>query len=222
MSNYSVLHYRLDESFSKENPLENKNTDIGYSQDEIIATSTEELLVLRKAIYSYLKCPNLKKRNPNYLKVFKRINEDLRKRKAINPQKDLKAKANKTYMFQSTKSEKDLKKQLGSFNVISDKNNKNFLVDSFDEEVKNCRKFSTINTEFIKRKRAFTTNNAVFSSNNSDGLNFPSFLQDKSTIKDDENKSLVKNYENYNNEFDFGVCSDGIDFSKYLVLFLIL
>jgi hypothetical protein len=221
MSNYSVLHYRLDESFTKENPLENKDTDIGYSQDEIIATSTEDLLVLRKAIYSYLKCPNLKKRNPNYLKVFKRINEELRKRKAINPQKDFKAKA-KTSMFQSTKSEKDLKKQFGSFVVISEKNNKNFVGDSFVEEVKNCRKFSTINTEFIKRKRAFTTNNAVFSSNYSDGLNFPSFLQDKSTIKDDENKSLIKNYENYNNEIDFGVCSDGIDFSKYLVLFLIL
>ncbi len=68
------------------------NTDIGYNDEELKASTTEDLIVLRKAIFSYLKSPNLKKRNPNYLKLFKRINEELKIRNLIE---DNKSKSNK-------------------------------------------------------------------------------------------------------------------------------
>ena len=63
------------------------NTDIGYNQEELDSTSSEDLFILRKAIYSYLKSPNLKKRNPNYLRLFKKINQELRIRKLIEDEK---------------------------------------------------------------------------------------------------------------------------------------
>jgi hypothetical protein len=63
------------------------NTDIGYDQKELNSTSSEDLFILRKAIYSYLKSPNLKKRNPNYLKLFKRINDELKIRKLLEDER---------------------------------------------------------------------------------------------------------------------------------------
>lgn len=69
-----------DENQISENTIEIINTDIGYNNEELKATSTDDLIVLRRAIYSYLKSPNLKKRNPNYLKLFRRLNEELKNR----------------------------------------------------------------------------------------------------------------------------------------------
>merc|ERR1712151_408433 len=63
------------------------NTDIGYDKEELNNTTTEDLLILKRAIYSYLKSPNLKKRNPNYMKLFKRINEELKRRKGTQEEK---------------------------------------------------------------------------------------------------------------------------------------
>ena len=63
------------------------NTNIGYEKEELKKTSTDDLLILRKAIYSYLKSPNLKKRNPNYLKLFKRLEEEIKTRNISFAQK---------------------------------------------------------------------------------------------------------------------------------------
>jgi hypothetical protein len=76
-----------DDTFISESSTEIKNTDIGYNHEELAATSTEDLIVLRKAIYSYLKSPTLKKRNPNYLKLFQRLNEELKTRKLTDKDK---------------------------------------------------------------------------------------------------------------------------------------
>ena len=57
-----------------------RNTFIGFDQTEINKTSTEDLLSLRKAVYGYLKSTKLKKRNGNFMEVFYRINNELKKR----------------------------------------------------------------------------------------------------------------------------------------------
>ena len=57
------------------------NTFIGFDQHEIEKTSDEDLISIRKDIYSYLTNPKLKKRNSNFKTVFYRINKELRKRK---------------------------------------------------------------------------------------------------------------------------------------------
>ena len=74
---------QTDESLISESCSEIINTDIGYNQKELDATSTDDLVILRRAIYSYLKSPTLKKRNPNYLKLFKRIKDELKTRKSL-------------------------------------------------------------------------------------------------------------------------------------------
>jgi hypothetical protein len=57
------------------------NTFIGFDQNEIEKTSDEDLILIRKDIYSYLTNPKLKKRNSNFKTVFYRINKELSKRK---------------------------------------------------------------------------------------------------------------------------------------------
>lgn len=54
-----------------------RGTDIGFHMDEIKQNSTEDLLVLRSSIYSYLKTKKLKKRNSKYMDVYIRINKEL-------------------------------------------------------------------------------------------------------------------------------------------------
>lgn len=227
MSNYSVLTFQSEETFSSESNLETENTDIGYSKDEIKATSTEDLLTLRGAILSYLKSATLKRRNPNYLKVFKRINKELLKRKAFNTEKP--NKNNKESSFKIYKNNKEVKKQ---FFVISENHNKNksnenkgfFGVEtSYDDSAKNCRKFNRrSSTEFIKRKRANTAQDA-YSVVNNNSLNFPSFLQDKSKSKEEENKEFSylknlksKNQKNFPNEYEFGGFHEGANLSKFV------
>mgnify|MGYP000878440859 CR=1 FL=1 len=76
----SIIFNKNDDTLFSEITPEIINTDIGYNHEELKATSTEDLIVLRRAIFSYLKSPNLKKRNPNYLKLFRRLNEELKNR----------------------------------------------------------------------------------------------------------------------------------------------
>merc|ERR1712032_102915 len=76
----SILISQNDDTLISENMPEIINTDIGYNHEELQATPSDDLLVLRRAIYAYLKSPNLKKRNPNYLKLFRRLNEELKNR----------------------------------------------------------------------------------------------------------------------------------------------
>jgi hypothetical protein len=59
-------------------------TDIGFDMAEIKQNSTEDLLMLRRSIYDYLNAKNLKKRNPKYMDVYKRINKELSLRNAEN------------------------------------------------------------------------------------------------------------------------------------------
>jgi len=70
----------LDKTFKQEFE---KGTDIGFQMDEIKKTSTEDLMILRSSIVSYLKSKKLKKRNSNYMGVFLRINQELSLRKRI-------------------------------------------------------------------------------------------------------------------------------------------
>lgn len=58
-------------------------TDIGYDKNEIKSTSSGDLVNLRNSIVGYLKSKKLKKRNANFMQVFSRINEELKKRKTI-------------------------------------------------------------------------------------------------------------------------------------------
>lgn len=73
------------EKISKEISMGSKfeeGTDVGFHLDEIKQNSTEDLLILRNSIYSYLKIKKLKKRNSKYMDVFIRINKELSFRKA--------------------------------------------------------------------------------------------------------------------------------------------
>merc|ERR1711957_494794 len=87
MRDFFFTNQQTDDSFISDSITEIVNTDIGYNQEELDATTTDDLLVLRRAIYSYMKSPTLKKRNPNYLKLFKRINEELKERKVLEEEK---------------------------------------------------------------------------------------------------------------------------------------
>lgn len=160
----SIFNFRMDEnSYAYDsNTGERKNTDIGYNQDEIKATTTEDLIMLRKAIFSYLKSPILKKRNPNYLKLFKRINEELQKRKLTQEEKQ----SLKSESFSHPKENNEVEKKLGK--AFNNKYKKLFATNNECKESRNA----SINPEFIKRKRAFTAEAPS-------SLSFPSFLQDK-------------------------------------------
>jgi hypothetical protein len=57
-----------------------RNSFIGFEQEEIDQTETEDLLTIRRAVYGYLKSKKLKKRNANFMEVFCRINRELKKR----------------------------------------------------------------------------------------------------------------------------------------------
>ena len=65
-----------------------RGTDIGFHMDEIKQNTTEDLLVLRSSIYSYLKTKKLKKRNSKYMDVYIRINKELSLRNAENKSKE--------------------------------------------------------------------------------------------------------------------------------------
>merc|ERR1712032_444276 len=87
----SILISQNDDTLISENMPEIINTDIGYNHEELQATPSDDLLALRRAIYSYLKSPNLKKRNPNYLKLFRRLNEELKIRNLTDKDKTKKS-----------------------------------------------------------------------------------------------------------------------------------
>jgi len=199
---YSNINSKYEENSIIEYSSEPINTDIGYSQDEIIATSTEDLIMLRKAIYSYLKSPNLKKRNPNYLKVFKRINEELKKRK-LKPEDKNHSKNTKAL------NEIELKK---TGNIQLENKNKEILLNNSYEGEK--RKNFITNNELLKRKRV--------NSESEINLDIPSFLQDKKSTKerdfvndDDFIFNLKsKNCKSFGNSFEFGNEKEFINTSK--------
>lgn len=87
----SIIVFKNEETLLNENAIELIKTDIGYNNEELKATSLDDLLILKRAIYYYLKSPNLKKRNPNYLKLYKRIIEELRERNPLGQKQNSKS-----------------------------------------------------------------------------------------------------------------------------------
>lgn len=58
-----------------------RNTFIGFDQEEINNLSTQELLVLRSVMQDYLNSTKLKKRNANFKEAYVRITVELKRRK---------------------------------------------------------------------------------------------------------------------------------------------
>ena len=68
------------------------STFIGFDQDEIGQSSYDDLLYIRRVIYSYLTNPKLKKRNVDFKKACVRINKELKQRKKSKPESKRKMK----------------------------------------------------------------------------------------------------------------------------------
>ena len=133
----STLPYESEDNLSFQSKIESNNTYIGYDKNEIAATPTEELIILKRAIYSYLKSPTLKNKNPNYLKVFKRMNEELKTRK----DKD-------NYNNKEPKIE---------INLMSQKKNLIF----FTENINDIAEKKLIKKDYIAKKRCNTINTEI-------------------------------------------------------------
>jgi len=184
MRYFFFTNQQTDDSYISENITEIVNTDIGYNQEELDAQTTDDLLVLRRAIFAYLKSPTLKKRNPNYLKLFKRINVEIKKRKILEDEKlDKKSEIGNKFLF-------------GSFDSDTSDRLK-FLQKNFNKEKEN-----KIDLLKLKRKNDLQNINLQKKQNN---LSIPDFLQDKnkrkgaidlSNILDDKIEALKSfNYE---------------------------
>ncbi len=162
----TIFDKNLEESFSYNFGSDKEYTDIGYSQDEIAKSTNEELIIISRAIHSYFHSRNLKKRNPNYMKAFKRINEELKKRKLNNQEKIF---LNNSTLNLNNKSQKN-KTNIENKLCYCDNNSKFFKF----EKTKLKQKINTGNTksDFIKRKRANIDQTTM-------KFDIPSFLQDK-------------------------------------------
>ena len=65
-----------------------KGSEVGFNKEEIIKTSTEDLLALRKSVLLYIKSKKLKKRNANFKDVYQRINQELNERKHLTKKEE--------------------------------------------------------------------------------------------------------------------------------------
>ena len=59
------------------------NNTIGFDSKELMEMCSEELLNLRVSVINYLNCRKLKHRNAEFMKLFHRINHELRLRKIM-------------------------------------------------------------------------------------------------------------------------------------------
>lgn len=66
-----------------------RNTFIGFDNEEITRTSSEDLVRIRKSVYAYITSPNLKKRNADFIDCFKRISRELKARGVVSKTKVL-------------------------------------------------------------------------------------------------------------------------------------
>lgn len=57
-----------------------RNSYIGFDKEEIRMTPTADLITIRKAVLGYIRSTKLKKRNVNFLEVYKRINSEIKER----------------------------------------------------------------------------------------------------------------------------------------------
>jgi hypothetical protein len=127
-----------------------RGTDIGFHMDEIKQNTTEDLLVLRSSIYSYLKTKKLKKRNSKYMDVYIRINKELSLRNAENKNKEDSKKeeepieeiktnsfsAQKLFEFFETQKVKDEENLLNKKKKSAGFDIPNFLNDKTNEQIK--------------------------------------------------------------------------------------
>ena len=77
------------------NPELIQGTNVGYSEEELKGTSTEELRTMFKSIYLYFKIHTRQKtRNAQFKKLFFRIKAELNRRKKFKPTSFLNKKRN--------------------------------------------------------------------------------------------------------------------------------
>lgn len=148
------------EKFAKEFGMSfERGTDIGFHMDEIKQNSTEDLLVLKSSIYTYLKLKKLKKRNSKYMDVYIRINKELSLRESQTKTKENLEKqyktneeiskeknsfsAQKLFEFFETQKNKEKEDELLSKKIKSSSkvDIPNFLNDKNNEQIKNKKEF---------------------------------------------------------------------------------
>jgi hypothetical protein len=80
-----ILGYRPKTNLSEFIKIFNNEFDI----DEVKYTSTEDLLMVRKSIYLYLKTTRQKNGNAKYKNIFLRVNQELKERKYLPKKKEI-------------------------------------------------------------------------------------------------------------------------------------
>ena len=143
-----------------------RGTDIGFQMDEIKQNTTEDLLILRSSIYSYLKLKKLKKRNSKYMDLYIRINKELSLRNSANTNNEnsTNKKEEQSNDAKSTKT--------NSFSAKS--------IFEFFETQKNKEKKDDLLCKKLK---------------NSSQIDIPNFLNDKTNEQIKKKKEVIKEKE---------------------------
>lgn len=162
----------------------NHNTFVGYDLEEISKTTSDDLLMLRRAIYGYLSSDKLKKRNKNFITVYNNINKELVNRNVLKH--SVKISKNVNSFFNTTKMTKKIE-------GLSDKNKAKH--DEKDEKIK--IKNTSNDDKLLKKKRSSTPKNKNY-------FSIPDFFNDKSN-KDDsfqalQSDLLLKNKKTFKKE----------------------
>lgn len=190
-----------------------KGTDIGFQMEEIKNTSTEDLLIIRSSILSYLKSKKLKKRNANYMGVFFRINQELSLRKKI-PKFITTTDIVKNLPAKEARNNSENKQNFEAFGVS--KNSTNFssakaqkLFDFFEYE-KN--KNNSFDKKLLNRK---------VSQDSHLEIDIPSFFNDKNSLMIKKIKQTLQVKEESEDIKDYLLkdCSTNFSGIFYFVLF---
>lgn len=137
---------------SQKNKSNNHNNllglnDLGYESDELAVTTSEDLIILKNAIINHLKSSKIKKRNPSFYLLLKRINNEVLKRNFKITKND-----SISYTFDIETEIIDNNSHNIRNNYISDKNlNNNFF----------CYKNSLINNNPNFPHQAFDNENYI-------------------------------------------------------------
>ncbi len=140
-----------------------RNTFIGFDEEEIKTTSTEDLLLIRGAVYGYLSSKKLKRRNANFKEVFERISEELADRKVLPKRSGFHLhKKNAKFLVTnksqpSTKSDSDYETCEKTF--LKRKHMMDIEIPSFlnDKEDRSCE---TLKKKFIYEEKEIKMNNS--------------------------------------------------------------
>jgi hypothetical protein len=98
-----------------------RGTDLGFDKDEIKTQSTDDLVLLKKSILSYIHSKRLKKKNHSFVQIYKRIKQELNLREGLpvevkEPVREVKEK----FLKKKTTPPTQLKFEIPSF--LHDKN----------------------------------------------------------------------------------------------------